>query len=399
MRGVRRRAGCGLALGLAGAIVMSGFAQEAMPTIRIDQRTCEPLLRADKPWEDFQIGSASVIRDGKDWHLWYQAYDHRYQTDADGYLCYAHSTDGVTWEKPNLGLVDYDGTRNNNILVAGPRMNGVAGPSVFLDAQAVPGERFKLVFLRATTTGEWWIYGGTSPDGIHWTLGDEPLLARNADTQNVCFRDGGLYRLYVRMWSKGPYQGRRLVGYSESDHFGGFPDPVAILAPDGQDPYDLNLYSSAATKLRDGLYVMFPSVYYSTAVGQSSNGTIAAQMAISTDGRTFAREHRDAVVDLGGGFDSKSIYVGPGAVPGDRPDTWWIYYVGLAKGHDDKLESQTQHLGGIGRFLLVEKAGEPSLQQVLLAIDDGSDGSARVLGAESNAPAMAPAGATTEAPQ
>lgn len=49
-----------------------------------------------------------------------------------------------------------------------------------------------------------------------------------------------------------------------------------------------------------------------------------------------------------GAFDSGSIYVMPGAICGDKPGTWWFYYLGLAIGHDGKQE----YAGGYCRFLL-----------------------------------------------
>jgi len=322
---------------------------------RIEQQSTEPMLVSDRPCEDFQIAYLNVIRDGKVWHMWYGAYDHNYKTDADGYLCYARSEDGVKWEKPNLGLVEYGGNKSNNIVIAGPPIGGVHGHTVFLDPSAPAAERFKLVFTK-NVAGGWLVAGGTSPDGIHWKLIDKLLLPRNSDTQTVCFRDGDVYRMYVRMWSKGVFSGQRLVGYTESKTFGDFPDPVAIISPDEKDPADLNFYNSAATKLRDGAYVMFPSAYYSAKIGQSTKeGTVVPHMAVSTDGRTWERVGREPKIPLGQGFDSKSIYVGPGAVPGDKPGTWWIYYAGYTAGHDDQFQSLVQHLGGIGRFLLVEE--------------------------------------------
>ncbi len=347
-----------VAAGLCALVVSFGMGAGAEAkdpsSLRIEQRTTEPMLVSDRPYEDFQIAYPNVIRDGGAWHMWYEAYDHNYKSDADGYLCYARSKDGVTWEKPDLGLVEYGGNKNNNIVIAGPPIRGVHGHDVFLDPTAAPAERFKLVFTKSADGG-WLVAGGTSPDGIHWTLIDKLLLARNSDTQTVCFRDGDVYRMYVRMWSKGTFGGQRLVGYTESKTFGDFPDPVAILAPDEKDPPDLNFYNSAATKLRDGAYVMFPSAYYSATIGQSTReGTVVPHMAVSTDGRTWERIGREPTIPLGKGFDNKSIYVGPGAVPGDRPGTWWIYYAGSQTGHDDKHASMVRRIGGIGRFLVVE---------------------------------------------
>src|SRR4051812_40768456 len=78
---------------------------EKMPAFEVLQRTTEPLIKSDKPWEDYEVGYCQVMHIGDDWHMWYDAYDHNYKNDADGHLCYAKSRDGVTWEKPRLGLV------------------------------------------------------------------------------------------------------------------------------------------------------------------------------------------------------------------------------------------------------------------------------------------------------
>ena len=338
-----------LCLCVNGTMAATLSAEEAItttPAFRIEKKTVKPLMVSDRPYEDFQISYVNVIRDGKVWHMWYEAYDHNYKTDADGYLCYARSKDGVKWEKPNLGLVVYNGNRRNNIVLAGPLIGSVHGHTVFMDPMAPAAERFKLVFVKDSKP-EWRVYGGTSPDGIHWTLIGKPLLARNSDTQTVCFRDGDCYRLYVRMWSKGVFGGQRMVGYTESKTFGDFPDPVMVLAPDEKDPADMNFYNSAATKLKDSVYVMFPSAYY------ANTGSVVPHLAVSTDGRAWKRAGREPKLPLGRGFDNKSIYVGPGAVPGDKPDTWWMYYSGYTAGHDDKHESLSQRMGGIGRFLLV----------------------------------------------
>lgn len=66
----------------------------------------------------------------------------------------------------------------------------------------------------------------------------------------------------------------------------------------------------------------------------------------------FTRYGRQPVVDLGATFDSRSIYVSSGTVPGDAPHTWWFYYFGTKLKHD--IDPASVHSdGGIGRFLLV----------------------------------------------
>ena len=338
-----------LSLLLIGVVATALPAEDVMKktgTFRIEDRTEEPLMVSDRPHEDFKIGYVNVLRVGNVWHMWYECHDHNYKIDFDGYLCYARSEDGVTWEKPNLGLVEYGGNRENNIVLAGLPISGVHGHTVLMDPEAKAAERFKIVFTKRVGN-EWHVYGGVSPDGIKWELLEKPLLARNSDTQTVCFRDGGIYRLYVRMWSQGLYNGQRQVGYAESKEFGDFPAPTVILSHDEKDPAEFNFYNSAASKLNDSLYIMFPSIY------NTKTGTVIPHMAVSADGHTWERIGRGPKLPSGRVFDNKTIYVGPGAIPGDKPNTWWIYYAGSAAGHDDKYQSKIQHMGGIGRFLLV----------------------------------------------
>ena len=62
----------------------------------------QPVLKADRPWEDSTIGmlGVSAVHDGERYLMWYR---------ASWYLwgC-AESPDGLTWSKPNLGLVNLD---------------------------------------------------------------------------------------------------------------------------------------------------------------------------------------------------------------------------------------------------------------------------------------------------
>ena len=168
-------------------------------TVTVLQRTTTSLLKADKPWESFVVNWTSVIRDGGQYKMWYEAYDSNYSSDNDGYLCYATSTDGVVWTKPTMGLVNYGGNTNNNILLSGPAIGGLHGENIFIDPTAPASERYKMVYTQVAGT-TWNVRGATSADGINWTLAAQPLLAHMSDTQNVCFRDGNKYRMYVRMW-------------------------------------------------------------------------------------------------------------------------------------------------------------------------------------------------------
>ncbi len=310
--------------------------------LTISQRSAEPLLKSDRPWEDYCICYCQVLRHNDRWLLWYNSYGKRHE-EVDN-CCYAESTDGVHWQKPSLGLVPWDSDKNNNILFQGYEVG-----SIVIDDQAPPAERFKMVGTHRAPIKkpEFWVYGATSPDGIHWRWAPEPLVKKNSDTLNVCFRDGDTYRLYLRMWTGGDFKGHRVIGYSESTGFpAAFSDPMAILAPTADDPSDLHFYSSATTKIRDGLYLMLFSGF------TTGDQNVRIYAAISRDGKHFDRLGNKPIMDVGQGFDSRGLYVGPGLLPGERPGTYWFYYIGHSAGHDDIHPKKVDKIGGLGRFLL-----------------------------------------------
>jgi hypothetical protein len=332
---------------LAGPILFAGTStSEHTPVFHIRERMDEPVLRAEKPWENYCIGGGTVIREGDRWRMWYGAFDKTYMRDDDQCCCYAESSDGVHWTKPDLGLVEYRGDKHNNILISGSQVGGYCLSGVFLEEGKGPDERYKMTWHRFLPQHAWWVYGGASSDGIHWTLDPKPVYAYNSDTTTPCIPDNGKYRLYTRMWQGGEFKGARAVGYTESDHFGDFPESTEILSADAQDPEGMQFYSNAATKLKDGLYVMLPAAFY------TKNQTVRSHLAWSRDGAHFTRYGREPVVDLGKIFGTMGVYVMPRAVPGAAPNTWWFYYTGTNVGHDSKPED-VKYDGGVGRFLLV----------------------------------------------
>ena len=314
----------------------------AIPKLVILERTTKPLLKCDRPWEEFCISYCTVLRIGDQWRLWYDSCDRSYRNDNDCYLCYARSKDGIHWEKPSLGIYSYHGGKDNNILGFGTHAT-----SVFLDEKAPPVERFKAVGVRQSKgKSEWWVYGATSPDGLHWKWIPKPLLAKNSDTATICIHDGDAYRLFVRMWSGGgAFSGQRIVGYSQSNRFGDFSNPVAILSTDKNDPAKSQFYNSAATKLASDLYLLLPS-------SLMSDGTLPVYAAFSRDGRHFSRLDRKPLLGPGQGFDNKGLYFGPGAVPAEKPGTYWFYYLGVSVPHDGNVPQKVRRDGGIGRLLI-----------------------------------------------
>ena len=105
-----------LALGTAKQLLFDDALVEAKEgfttTMNPATRTDTPVIAPERPWEQRGCSNPSVILDEGIYKMWYSA------TGEDGTPrdCYATSTDGIRWERPNLGLIDYRGSRENNII-------------------------------------------------------------------------------------------------------------------------------------------------------------------------------------------------------------------------------------------------------------------------------------------
>ena len=99
--------------------------------------------------------------------------------------CYAESRDGIHWARPSLGLIEFEGSKENNIVWMG---TGSASFMVVKDVNpAAPDqERYK-----AVGPDKGGLFAFTSPDGIHWKqMQEEPILTDGAfDSPNLTFWD------------------------------------------------------------------------------------------------------------------------------------------------------------------------------------------------------------------
>src|ERR1044072_5162161 len=75
--------------------------------------SAKTLLVPDQPWESMTYW-VCVLRDGGKYRLWYNAS----LNDTRLYIAYAESDDGLNWRKPVLNLVNWRGSKANNIVFA-----------------------------------------------------------------------------------------------------------------------------------------------------------------------------------------------------------------------------------------------------------------------------------------
>ena len=119
--------------------------------------TREVVLRADKPWEGQTMTYPSVFKDGDKFRLYYRASGpplgappKREEGDKRqmvwNYTALAESADGIQWNKPNLGVVDFQGNKQNNLIWP---VAGQPGSDIFpfkdANPQASADERYKFI--------------------------------------------------------------------------------------------------------------------------------------------------------------------------------------------------------------------------------------------------------------
>lgn len=172
-------------------------------------RLREPIRREvailhDQPWEGNSCGYHTVFQDGNLYRMYYRGGEQTFKGEPPAHpftVCYAESSEGIRWRKPDLGLVEYDGSKHNNILWLGEAGHNFV-PFKDANPNCKPEARYKAVALEGKG-----LTAFQSADGIHWSrMSDKPILSQGAfDSQNLVFWDTlrGEYRAYWRDFRNG----------------------------------------------------------------------------------------------------------------------------------------------------------------------------------------------------
>ena len=112
-------------------------------------------------------------------------------------MCYAESEDGIEWRRPSLGLYEFQGSKDDNIILS--QTSGLGGSllTIMRDSDVPASERYKGLFLPGDSSR---IVAAVSEDGLRWTGLPEPLMTGYFDTQNVITHQEEIdrYVMYVR---------------------------------------------------------------------------------------------------------------------------------------------------------------------------------------------------------
>ncbi len=223
---------------------------------------------------------------------------------------YAESSDGIVWERPELGLYDLKGSKKNNIVwdAEGVRKNTSHNFTPFKDANpaALRDMRYKAVGGQRSSGG---LKAFVSADGLRWRkLQDEPVITEGYfDSQNLAFWDElrGQYVAFIRDFIGRPPGGKggvRTIKRCVSQDFIHWSRPVQVDF--GDTPLE-QLYTNAATSYfrAPHLYLAFSRrmVFSRKVLADSPLGGISDQIFMTSrdGGMSWDRRFMEAFLRQG----------------------------------------------------------------------------------------------------
>ena len=318
------------------------------------------VLRAEKSWEGEGVTPLHAVFDDKlgRFRMWYQIHNPKLEEERKAlgnsphgnvgepqpiYCCYVESEDGVSWQRPNLGIFPENGGKNN---ICFKGHSYAAGNTFVYQPKAAPDLRYLMVNCDWKSVSEGGIYIAASPDGIHWNyINEEPLIFGESDTWNclVYNPEREVFMLYMRAWHSAAIgwepidkgNTRRRVSYSESKDLKTWSEPQIILAPDELDTNDFY-----------GLQVFRHADYwlgYLWIYDDDDRDTIEIELIYSQDGVQWSRlPEREKFLQIGTPASPQSHMIVPAQAPLPVGDELWIYYVEhIAPHHVGSAQGET----------------------------------------------------------
>ena len=306
-----------------------------------------------KPWEArLDNVYPNVIYDGEDgiFKCWYKSFIYDglsnrtpltqrtrqfyAESQREEGLLYATSVDGIHWQKPDLGIIEFEGSAANNLVMC-RATHGLHAGGVLKDARDPdPARRYKFIHRNSRARS---MASCFSPDGLHWS---QPILWPEYDAVGDCHNNAiwsptlERYVCITRGWS----DGIRTVLRSESEDFIHWSNPVEILP--GRDAHD-QIYSMPICRYGD-LTIGLPSVFHKGDASAADWDTVDTELAISADSVNWKRICPGAsLIPRGAGryphgdYDCGCVYA---AAPFVHDDKILIYYGGSNGLHNNWRE-------------------------------------------------------------
>ncbi|NNE91484.1 MAG: hypothetical protein HKN23_07540 [Verrucomicrobiales bacterium] len=217
------------------------------------------VITCDDAWEGNTSGYFGLFEDGDEFKMIYRGWRHDPETKKelqDEVTCLAVSKNGLKFTKPNLGVREFKGSKENNIIWNGGGSHNFFG---FLDTnpEAKPEGKYKAL------AG---MKGGLVPlqstDAVNWKkIVDKAVITNGAfDSQNLAFYDNhrGEYRAYWRYFSK---TGFRAIRTATSKDFVNWEKEEDLKYTEGTP--EQHLYTNAVQPYfrAPHLFIGFPTRY------------------------------------------------------------------------------------------------------------------------------------------
>jgi hypothetical protein len=254
-------------------------------------------------------------------------------------LLYAESVDGLRWEKPELGIVSFNGSTRNN-MVMDTASHGLHGVGVLRDAADPDRARRYKAFLLDEPTQRMAV--AFSPDGLHWTPPldwDEHTAIGDAHPNTLRLPDGSGYVGFMRgLQGEGSAAGhapgpQRLLRRTVSRDFVHWSQPEVVLEGSGRDD---QIYSMPVAYMH-GIYLGLPAIFHAGDRAAPNWDAVDTELAWSHDSQHWQRVcPGTALIPRGpgsypnGGFDCGCIYAAAPLLVGDQQH---IYYAGSDSTH------------------------------------------------------------------
>lgn len=349
-----------------------------------------PVVTENRPWE-MAIAWCSIAHqadEGK-YRLYYQAYaggrDPRKTHKC--VVCYAESEDGITFKKPELGLFDFNSTRDGagliektNIVLLGNDGYGDRYANSVLYEPDDPdlSRRYKMLytdFSEDESGREWPAYHAAfSPDGIRWTnaaenpllvtayggRGQQPPLAGEdvyseqwdkakkftrkswrlpislSDAVDVFFDPvRKVYAVYGKSWLQGPDGGmawKHGMARSESSDFLHWSKPEILATPDDEDGRHVEFHTTPVF-FHKGVYFCLNQIMRARGERTETKADFMhIELMISRDGLQWERPFRDVPFIASGeqAFSNGGIFTN--STPVVLDDSIRFYYGGYNSG-------------------------------------------------------------------
>lgn len=310
-----------------------------------------PVIQRDKPWEGVAAITGpyvygTVLWEGGKLRMWYQV------LTRGNHVGYAESADGIHWTKPELGIIAFEGSKANNLVVSAYDPEAAGGgychnPSVIHNSLAPDTQQRYALFGFDNQCGHPRV--AFSPDGLHWRYAAESVtqpLFKSSDVVNF-FYDPYQSR-YAATWKTRNRRGRAVgIAWSADGLSWTKPFEGPVFVADDLDPDATQIYGMPVFPYQ-GLYLGQPWIYHARyfrygeysveklhEAQEDSPRTIDVQLAWSWDLVNWTRPSgRPSLIPRGeaGAWDSGMIVTA--RAPVVVGDELFFYYGGCRGVHD-----------------------------------------------------------------